>query len=183
MYFKKWIECTVLFCVIWVSYRIKILARSLNNFHFHFYPSSHLLKIISFDDAPLLHPTIDCHSLSLALFVALLFHLNKWHPNLILSFQKIYITYYIKLFWHKWCSPSLVVMGGDSDTIERFWARMQVPNNIIFFKNVHTRSLFVLFSSFQLNTTIFTTNICEKVHPVYGAGIWIHNLQNMSILA
>ena len=110
------------------------MARSLNNFHFHFYPSSHLLKIISFDDAPLLHPTIDCHSLSLALFVALLFHLGKWHPNLILSFQKIYRTYSLKLFWYKWCSPSLVVMGGDSDTIERFWARMKVPNNIFFLK-------------------------------------------------
>ena len=37
----------------------------------------------------------------------------------------------------------------------------------------HPRPLFHLFSSFQTNITIFTTNICEKMsdHPVYGAFI------------
>ena len=51
---------------------------------------------------------------------------------------------------------------------------------IIFFKNAH---FFVYFRSFQINNTIFTANLCEKipnVHPVYGAGIQTHDLSNMS---
>ena len=43
-------------------------------------------------------------------------------------------------------------------------------------------SLFIYFRSFQTNITIFTTNICENVHPVYGAGIRAHDLWNMSLL-
>ena len=57
--------------------------------------------------------------------------------------------------------------------------------NKVFFKNMgHPRPLFRLFSSFQTNITILTTNICGKcyVHPVYGAGIRTHNLQSMSLL-
>ena len=42
--------------------------------------------------------------------------------------------------------------------------------------------LFHLFSSFQTNITIFTTNKCEKVHLVYSAGIQSHDLCNMSLL-
>ena len=41
---------------------------------------------------------------------------------------------------------------------------------------------FVYFQAFLTNITIFTTNICEKnVHPVYGAGIWTHHLQIVSL--
>ena len=29
--------------------------------------------------------------------------------------------------------------------------------------------------------TIFTTNLCEKCHPVYRAGIWSHDLKDMSL--
>ena len=47
----------------------------------------------------------------------------------------------------------------------------------------HPHPLFRLFSSFQTNiVTIFTTNICENVHPVQGAMIQTHNLQKMSLL-
>ena len=42
--------------------------------------------------------------------------------------------------------------------------------------------LFHLFSYFQTNITIFTTNICGNVHPVYGAGIRTHDLQDTSLL-
>ena len=47
----------------------------------------------------------------------------------------------------------------------------------------HPRPLFRLFSSFQTNITILTTNICEKCydHPVCGTGIRTHDLQNTSI--
>ena len=40
------------------------------------------------------------------------------------------------------------------------------------------------FSSFQTNITILTSNICEKIydHPIYGARIWTHDLQNASVL-
>ena len=56
--------------------------------------------------------------------------------------------------------------------------------HILFFKKGHPRPLFNLFSSFQTNITIFTTNICEKCHdhPVYGAGIRTHDLRNTSLL-
>ena len=48
----------------------------------------------------------------------------------------------------------------------------------------HPRPLFRLFSSFQTNITILTTNIgmWKNVHPVYGAGIRTHNLWNTSLL-
>ena len=49
------------------------------------------------------------------------------------------------------------------------------------FKNMgQPRPLFVYFRCFETNNTIFTTNQCENIHPVYGAGIWTHNLLNMS---
>ena len=43
---------------------------------------------------------------------------------------------------------------------------------------------FRLFSSFQINITNFTLNVCEKmsIYLVYGAGIRTHDLQNMSLL-
>ena len=34
---------------------------------------------------------------------------------------------------------------------------------------------------FRLFITIFTTNVCENVHPVYGAGIRTHDLWNVSL--
>ena len=52
----------------------------------------------------------------------------------------------------------------------------------IFLNMGHPRPLFSLFSTFQANITIFTTNYVKNVHPVYGAGIRTHNLQNMSLL-
>ena len=52
----------------------------------------------------------------------------------------------------------------------------------MFLKNGPTRPLFrFYFQSFQTNKTIFTTNICENVHPVYGARIRTHNLWNVSL--
>ena len=36
----------------------------------------------------------------------------------------------------------------------------------------------LFFPSFQTNITIFTTNNCEIVHPVYGAGIQTHDRQD-----
>ena len=42
-------------------------------------------------------------------------------------------------------------------------------------------SLFSVFSNEHHYN--FTTNTCEKVHPVYGAGIWTHNLRNTSLLS
>ena len=41
---------------------------------------------------------------------------------------------------------------------------------------------FRLFLYFQTHITIFTTNLCEKSPPVYGAGIQTHDLQDMSLL-
>ena len=54
----------------------------------------------------------------------------------------------------------------------------------IFFKWANTGLFFVYFRSFQTNNTIFTTNQCEKCHghPVYGARIRTHDLQNVSLL-
>ena len=45
-------------------------------------------------------------------------------------------------------------------------------------------SFFVLFSSFQTNITIFTTNtyMWKDAHPVYGAGIWTQDFLNMCLL-
>ena len=40
----------------------------------------------------------------------------------------------------------------------------------------HPRALFRLFLSFQTNITIFTTNICKNVHPVY-LSCWDSNPQ------
>ena len=37
----------------------------------------------------------------------------------------------------------------------------------------------IYFQYFQTNNAIFTTN----VHPVSGAGIWTHNLLNISLLS
>ena len=42
--------------------------------------------------------------------------------------------------------------------------------------------IFILFLPFQTHIKIFTTNKCENVHPVYGAGIRIHDLWNMRLL-
>ena len=44
-----------------------------------------------------------------------------------------------------------------------------------------SRSLFHLFSSFQTNITIFTTNV-KNVHPVFGAWNRTHDLLDMSLL-
>ena len=44
------------------------------------------------------------------------------------------------------------------------------------------RPLFRLFSSFQTNITMLTTNVCEKRHSVDSAGIQTHNLLNTSLL-
>ena len=44
------------------------------------------------------------------------------------------------------------------------------------------RHLFNLFLSFQTNNTNLTTNKCENVHPVSGAGIRTHNLLITSLL-
>ena len=45
-------------------------------------------------------------------------------------------------------------------------------------------SFLFIFSLFQTNNTIFTTNQCEKchVHPVSSAGIRTHDLWNVSLL-
>ena len=46
----------------------------------------------------------------------------------------------------------------------------------------HPRILLHLFSSFQTNITIFITNVCKNVHPVYGVGIRTKYLQDNSLL-
>ena len=54
-----------------------------------------------------------------------------------------------------------------------------------FFKMGQLRPLYRLFSVFSNKIiTIFTTDQWEKchVHPVYGAGIWTHDLRNVSLL-
>ena len=53
-----------------------------------------------------------------------------------------------------------------------------------YFSEVHqNRPLFHLFSSFQTNIIIFTTNKCKICHPVYGrARIRTHDPQNMCLL-
>ena len=52
--------------------------------------------------------------------------------------------------------------------------------HLIFFANLGL--FFFYFRSFQTNIiAIFTTNICENVHPVYGAGIRNHDLWNVSL--
>ena len=58
------------------------------------------------------------------------------------------------------------------------WGSTLQKQSMILFKMAKPAS-FHLFSFFQANITILTTNICEKcyVHPVYGAGIWTHNLR------
>ena len=51
--------------------------------------------------------------------------------------------------------------------------------NLFFLKNGPSRPLFHLFLYFQTNITIFTTKIYVKnFHPVYGAGIPTHDLQD-----
>ena len=52
----------------------------------------------------------------------------------------------------------------------------------LFLKNGSFPASFCLFSSFQTQITINTTNKCENVHPVYGAGIQTHDLWHMSLL-
>ena len=47
-----------------------------------------------------------------------------------------------------------------------------------FLKKWAIPGLFVFILSFQTNINIFKTNVCENVHPVYGAGIWFNNLQD-----
>ena len=56
--------------------------------------------------------------------------------------------------------------------------------SVWFLKNGTSPASFpVYFRSVQTNITIFTTNKCAKnVHPVHGAGIWTHDLWNMSLL-
>ena len=51
-----------------------------------------------------------------------------------------------------------------------------------FFMMDHPRPFFHLFSSFQTNITILQQRNVKNVHPVYGAGIWTHDLRNMSLL-
>ena len=46
--------------------------------------------------------------------------------------------------------------------IERQWKKIQAKYYECFCKNGPIQAFFHLFSSFQTNITIFTTNICEK---------------------
>ena len=44
-------------------------------------------------------------------------------------------------------------------------------------------TILIYFRFFLTNIiTIFTTNVCDNVHAVYGAGIQTHNHRNMSVL-
>ena len=44
-------------------------------------------------------------------------------------------------------------------------------------------SLFmIIFSLFKQSLQFYNKNMWKNVHPVYGAGIWTHNLQDMSLL-
>ena len=52
---------------------------------------------------------------------------------------------------------------------------------MLFLENGHPGPFFV-FGLFQANIINFTTNKCETVYPIYGAGIPTHNLQNVSLL-
>ena len=55
-------------------------------------------------------------------------------------------------------------------SIQKHFRRQSL--NIELLKMGHPRPLFHLFSSFQANITIFTTNKCEKnVRPVNGTGV------------
>ena len=73
---------------------------------------------------------------------------------------------------------NLITNLGTRHTLERLGGRLN------FFKNGPTPASFIVyFWSFQTNIiTIFTTNICENVHPVYGARIQTHDLWNVSLL-
>ena len=63
------------------------------------------------------------------------------------------------------------------------WGSTLKKQSMILFKMAKSAS-FHLFSFFQTNITILTTNICEifYVHPVYGAGIPTHDLRNTNLL-
>ena len=50
-----------------------------------------------------------------------------------------------------------------------------------FFKWANPGLFFVYFWSFQTKNSIFITNqLLKNVYPVYNAGIWTHDLSNMS---
>ena len=54
---------------------------------------------------------------------------------------------------------------------------------LFLFLKGHPQPLFHFFGLITTNTTIFTTNLCEKMSiQYYGAGIQIHNLQIASLI-
>ena len=69
--------------------------------------------------------------------------------------------------------------------------QIQFEIKIFYFWSFWNRALLMgqprpllLFSVFLNKQYNFTTNQCEKchVHPIYGSGIWTHDLSNMSRL-
>ena len=65
-----------------------------------------------------------------------------------------------------------------SDHETAFIRKVIFERLIGFFKKGHPRSLFIL--SFHTNITFLQQINVKNVHPVYGAGIQTHDLQNMS---
>ena len=71
-----------------------------------------------------------------------------------------------------------------SDRQYAVWSQNDLSKPLVtFFKMGQPWPLFHLLSSFQTHITIFSTNKCENVHPVHGAGIGTHDLFNMRLLA
>ena len=66
-----------------------------------------------------------------------------------------------------------ILCSRDSTCIVSSKSSLGLQFNCFLTKIGHPRPLFHLFSSFQTNTTILTTNKCEKcyVRPVYGSRI------------
>ena len=84
---------------------------------------------------------------------------------------------YFKILW-KWNPISFDNLVAAWSSSSRFRWKLELV-----IQTDNRKRLFRLFLSLQPNITILQQIYVKNNHPVFGAGIWTHSLQNMSLLS
>ena len=79
-------------------------------------------------------------------------------------------------YWGRQCSWTLTSVNSiEASNIHSFW-----PYHILFKKWVNPGPFSFIFGLFKQTVQFLQQINVKNDHPIYGAGIWTHNLPNMS---